>query len=170
MMLENVLPEFYFPEHLIFTKPKFTIMKKIFRFMMPLIIVAAVATKTHAQESLYKRLGGYDALAAVTDDFIGRLATNKDMARFFTGASDDSKMKIRQHIVDFLCKGTGGPCVYMGRTMKDAHKGLKISENDWTIAAGLLMETLKKFNVPKKETDEVMAIVGSLKNDIVEVK
>ncbi len=54
--------------------------------------------------------------------------------------------------------------------MKDTHKGLKITESDWNIAAGLLDETFKKFNVPKKETDEVFALVSSLKNDIVEMK
>ena len=145
-------------------------MKKISRFMLPLILLVAITTKSNAQESLYKRLGGYDALAAVTDDFIGRLTANKDMARFFVGFSDDSKTKVRQHIVDFLCNKSGGPCAYTGRTMKDSHKGLKITENDWNIAAGLLAETLKKFNVPKKETDEVLAFVNTLKNDIVEMK
>lgn len=134
---------------------------------LPLLIFT---TKSYSQESLYKRLGGYDAIAAVTDDFIVRLATNKDISRFFVGLSDDSKTKIRQHIIDFLCNKTGGPCAYTGRTMKDTHKGLKITENDWKISADLLGETLKKFNVPKKETDEVFAFVTSLKNDIVEVK
>ena len=145
-------------------------MKQISHFVLTLFILVAITIKTNAQESLYKRLGGYDALAAVTDDFIGRLATNKDMDKFFVGASDDTKMKIRQHVLDFLCNKTGGPCIYMGRTMKDTHKGLKITENDWTIAGNLLVETLKKFNVPKKEMDEVLAFVTSLKNDIVEVK
>ena len=137
---------------------------------MFLVVIFVFATKSPAQESLYKRLGGYDAIAAVTDDFIGRLASDKVISRFFTGASDDSKMKIRQHIVDFLCYGTGGPCIYMGRSMKDSHKGLKISEKDWTITAGLLVETLNKFKVPKKEMDEVLAIVSTLKKDIVEVQ
>jgi len=144
-------------------------MKKI-SVMLPLITLLLVTTKGYSQESLYKRLGGYDAIAAVTDDFIGRLATNKDLSRFFVGLSDDSKVKVRQHIIDFLCNKTGGPCAYVGRTMKDTHKGLKITENDWNTSAGLLAETLKKFNVPKKETDEVFAFVSSLKNDIVEVK
>jgi len=144
-------------------------MKKLIT-TVSLISVMLFSAKSYSQESLYKRLGGYDALAAVTDDFIGRLATNKDLSRFFVGLSDDSKVKIRQHIIDFLCNKTGGPCAYTGRTMKDTHKGLKITENDWKISADLLGETLKKFNVPKKETDEVFAFVTSLKNDIVEVK
>jgi len=145
-------------------------MKKLAATILPLIALLLFTSKSFSQESLYKRLGGYDAIAAVTDDFIGRLATNKDLSKFFVGLSDDSKTKIRQHIVDFLCNKSGGPCAYTGRTMKDTHKGLKITENDWNISAGLLAETFKKFNVPKKETDEVFALVTSLKNDIVEVK
>ena len=145
-------------------------MKKLLVPILPLVALLIFTTKSYSQESLYKRLGGYDAIAAVTDDFIVRLATNKDISRFFVGLSDDSKTKIRQHINDFLCNKTGGPCAYTGRTMKDTHKGLKITENDWKIFADLLGETLKKFNVPKKETDEVFAFVTSLKNDIVEVK
>ena len=106
----------------------------------------------------------------MTDDFIGRLATNKDLSRFFVGLSDDSKVKVRQHVVDLLCNKSGGPCAYTGRSMKESHKGLKITENDWNIAAGLLGETFKKFNVPQKEADEVVALISSLKSDIVEVK
>ena len=145
-------------------------MKKITGTVLSLIVLLILTIECYAQESLYKRLGGYDAIAAVTDDFVGRLVANKDLGRFFTGASDDSKMKIRQHIVDFLCNKSGGPCYYIGRNMKDTHKGLKISEKDWNTSAGLLAETLKKFNVPKKETDEVFAFITSLKDDIVEAK
>jgi hemoglobin len=145
-------------------------MKKFAATILPLITLLLFTTKSYSQESLYKRLGGYDAIAAVTDDFVGRLATDKDISRFFVGLSDDSKTKVRQHIIDFLRNKTGGPCAYTGRTMKDTHKGLKITEKDWNISAGLLGETFKKFNVPKKEKDEVFAFVTSLKNDIVEVK
>src|SRR4030095_6537816 len=137
---------------------------------LSLISLLLCSAKSYSQNSLYKRLGGYDAIAAVTDDFIVGLVTNKDICRFFVGLSDDSKTKIHQHIVDFLCNKSGGPCAYIGRTMKDAHKGLKITENDWKSAAGLLGETFKKFNVPKQESDEVFTLISSLKNGIVEVK
>jgi len=68
---------------------------------------ASAQAQPAAQDSLYKRLGGYDALAAVTDDFIGRLVTDPKLGRFFIGFSTDSKARIRQHIVDFLCVATG---------------------------------------------------------------
>lgn len=141
--------------------------KKIFLTALFAVILFSAAD-SNSQESLYKRLGGYDAIAAVTDDFVIRLVTNEDMAKFFKGASDDSKKKIRQHIVDFFCEKTGGPCYYTGRTMKDSHKGMMITENEWNIAAGLLVETLDKFKVPHAEKDEFLAIVVQAKSDIVE--
>ena len=122
------------------------------------------------EKSLYERLGGYDAIAAVSDDFLMRLGTNKLVGRFLVGLSDDSKGKLRQHFVEFLCGATGGSCVYMGRDMKTVHKGLGITEEDWTQSVKLLIETLDKFKVPEKEKSEVLAAVSSLKGDIVEKK
>src|ERR1700676_1948527 len=84
-----------------------------------------------AQDSLYKRLGGYDALAAVTDAFLGRLATDPKEGRFFVGLSNDSKTRVRQHVVDFLCVATGGPCKYTGRDMETAHTGFNNTKTDW---------------------------------------
>jgi hemoglobin len=119
------------------------------------------------QESLYKRLGGYDAIAAVSDDFLGRLATDPKLSRFFVGFSTDSKARIRQHIVDFLCVATGGPCKYTGRSMETAHTGLNITEEDWNVSVKHLQETLDKFKVPAREQQEVMNAIASLKGQIV---
>ena len=118
--------------------------------------------------SLYKRLGGYDALAAVTDDFIKGLATDPKISRFFIGASDNSKARIRQLVLDQLCAATGGPCVYIGRDMKTVHKGLHITEEDWNISVKILMNTLTKFKVKEREQKDVAGALAGLKADIVE--
>jgi hemoglobin len=117
--------------------------------------------------SLYKRLGGYDALAAVSDDFLGRLATDPQLGRFFKGLGSDSQKKIRQHVIDFLCNATGGPCLYLGRDMKTAHTGLHITEDDWNASTNHLVETLDKFKVPEREKSEVLGAISGLKGDIV---
>jgi hemoglobin len=124
------------------------------------------------QESpnLYKRLGGYDALAAVTDDFIGRLVSDKQLSRFFGGVSLDSQKRIRQLVLDQLCAATGGPCIYIGRSMRTVHEGLGIAEDDWNVAVKLLVQTLDKFKVPKAEQGELAKILGTLKPDIVDKK
>jgi hemoglobin len=120
-----------------------------------------------APKPLYQRLGGYDAVAAVSDEFITRLATDPQFGRFFAGFSEDSKIRLRQHLVDQLCQATGGPCYYVGRSMKQVHGGLKITEAEWTAAGNHMIGTLTKFKVPAKEKDEVMAIMASVKADIV---
>jgi hemoglobin len=120
-----------------------------------------------AQDSLYKRLGGYDALAAVTDDFIGRMATDAKLGRFFVGLSNDSKVRVRQHVVDFLCQATGGPCKYIGRDMVTAHTGLGITEEDWAASVKYLGETLDKFKVPAREQQDVVNAIAPLKSQIV---
>lgn len=145
-------------------------MKKLVALGCVLLFSLAAFADNHPEKpkSLYQRLGGYDAIAAVTDDFIGRLATDKVLSRFFVGHSEDSLKRIRQHVVDQLCAATGGPCIYTGRDMKTSHKGMGISEAEWNIAAGHLVATLDKFKVPAKEKDEVLGAVSSLKKDIVE--
>ena len=120
------------------------------------------------EKSLYERIGGYNALAAVVDDFIGRLVTDKRFEKFFVGHSEDSRKRIRQHILDQFCAATGGPCIYTGRDMKTTHHGLGITDADWDAAAKHLVASLDRFKVPEKEKGEVLSFVTSLKKDIVE--
>jgi hemoglobin len=145
-------------------------MKKTVMFVCVFLVALslAAADQTEKPKSLYQRLGGYDAIAAVTDDFIGRLAADKQISRYFVGHSEDSLKKIRQHVIDQLCAATGGPCVYTGRDMKTSHKGMGITEAEWNQAAALLVQTLDKFKVPAQEKSEVLAAVSALKKDIVE--
>jgi hemoglobin len=120
-----------------------------------------------AQKSLYQRLGGYDAIAAVTQDFLGRLGNDPQLKRFFIGLSTDSKRKVRNHTVDFLCMATGGPCEYTGRDMETVHTGLNITDADWDISVKHLIATLEKFKVPAQEKQEVLTAISSLKPKVV---
>jgi hemoglobin len=141
----------------------------IFALVLSLLLMVAGSMPSRAQEkSLYERIGGYNALAAVVDDFVGRLVSDKQFDRFFAGHSIDSKKRIRQHILDQFCAATGGPCIYTGRDMKTSHAGLGITEAEWDAAAKHLVASLEKFKVPEKEKGEVLAFVVTLKKDIVE--
>ncbi len=146
-------------------------------FMLAVVVAAQQPVKAsnadasggeQMKKSLYARLGGYDAIAAVVDDFIGRLVADKRFGKFFVGHSEDSLKKIRMHLIDQLCAAAGGPCLYTGRDMKTSHHGLGITSDDWDAAANHLVESLDKFNVPKAEKDELLAFVGTLKKDIVD--
>ena len=117
--------------------------------------------------SLYTQLGGYDAISAVTNDFITRLATDPQLGKFFVGLNDASKQRVQQHVIDFLCNATGGPCLYLGQDMKTAHKGLHITEAEWNISVQHLVDTLNKFKVPQAQQTAVLGAIGGLKGDIV---
>jgi len=133
----------------------------------PYLMAAPPQQMAPAGPSLYTRLGGYDAIVAVTKDFITRLATDPQLSKFFVGLNDTSKARVEAHVIDFLCVATGGPCIYTGQDMKTAHTGLHITEADWNTSVAHLTETLNKFKVPQKEQTEVMTAIGSLKGDIV---
>lgn len=142
------------------------------RIVCTALLVVAVQAEVGAQanmsNSLYKRLGGYDAIAAVTDDFVGRLVNEPLIAPFFKGHSQATLANIRQRVIEQVCAATGGPCLYTGRDMKTAHKGLGITEEQWNVSVRHFTATLEKFNVPAKEKSELLGIIGGLKADIVE--
>jgi len=121
-----------------------------------------------AEASLYRRLGGYDVIAAATDDLLTRLTSDPQLGPYWKGHSKDSMRRDRQLVVDFLCYATGGPVEYRGRDMKTSHEGLGISESDWQLFVAHTKATLDKFAVPAREQEEFLAAAASLKGDIVE--
>jgi hemoglobin len=119
-------------------------------------------------ETLYSRLGGYDAIAAVTDDLLRRLKADPKLERFWKNRGTDGMRREQQLLVDFLCASAGGPLYYTGRDMKLSHEGMGIDEADWRAFVGHLEATLDKFQVPVMERGQVLAFVDSTKRDIVE--
>ena len=129
---------------------------------------ASQEPKAAKTPSLYQRVGGYDTLAAIFDDLGPRLAKDPQFARFFTGHATDSDLRQRQRALEVLCQDSGGPCVYTGRPLKQAHGGLGIGEAHWTAFLGHLTATLDHLKVAQKEKAEVLSLVGRYKTDIVE--
>ena len=119
-------------------------------------------------KTLYERLGGYDAISAVANDLLRRLQGDSRLARFWQHRGEDGVKREKQFLIDFLCSSAGGPPYYTGRDMKTSHKGMKISESDWSAFLGHLNATLEAFQVPQAEREEVVAFVQSTKPDIVE--
>ena len=119
-------------------------------------------------ESLYKRLGGYDAIAAVADDLLPRLTADPRLGRFWQHRGEDGVRREKQLLIDFLCASAGGPLYYVGRDMKTSHRGLRIDEHDWQVFLGHVHATLDRFNIPGRERSEVFGFVESLKKDIIE--
>jgi hemoglobin len=90
------------------------------------------------------------------------------LARFWQHRGEDGLRREKQLLIDFLCSSAGGPLYYTGRDMKTSHRGMGISERDWSSFLQHLNATLDAFRVPPAERKEVTAFVESTKPDIVE--
>jgi hemoglobin len=140
---------------------------RIAALVLALLVVSSTADATfyQKQRSLYQRLGGMEAITAVVDDFVGNVARDRRINRFF--AKTDIP-RLKRLLVAQICAGSGGPCVYRGRSMKDAHRGLGIRNRHFNALVQDLVKSLDKFNVPAREQRELLALLGPMRRDIVE--
>lgn len=121
-------------------------------------------------KSLYDRLGGVYAIAAVVDDFIDRIMIDPRLnanPKVDEAHHRVSKAGFKYYVTEQVCAATGGPQRYTGRTMYDSHANLGITEGEWQAFLDDLRQTFDKFGVPAAERAELVAIVESTKKDIV---
>ena len=122
------------------------------------------------QRSLYDRLGGVYSIATVVDDFIERLLVNRTLNA--NPAINEARARVPKaglkfQVTALVCEVTGGPCKYTGRAMKESHQHLNITPAEWDAMVADFKMTLDKFKVPQTEQQELIAIVGGTKKDIV---
>lgn len=124
-------------------------------------------------KNLYDRLGGVYAIASVVDVFIERLLVNNTLNA--NPAIDAARKRVPKaglkfQVAALVCEVTGGPCKYTGRTMKESHSGLNITEKEWDSMVADFRTTLDQFKVPAAEQKELIDIVASTRPDIVTKK
>jgi len=131
-----------------------------------LVLAAGCASRDSAmtEKSLYDRLGGKPAITAVVDDFIGNVAGDARINKRF---ADANIPQLKTMLVDQICQATGGPCTYKGQTMLAAHKGMKITDAEFTALVEDLVKSLDKFKVGAREKNELLSALGGMKGDIV---
>jgi hemoglobin len=127
-----------------------------------------MTSPTERDSSLYARLGGYDAICAATDDLLARLQGDPQLRDYWKGTSETTRRKGRQLVVDFMVQAAGGPAYYAGQDMRTAHAGMHIGERDWEIFMRHAAATLEQFDVPARESEEVLGFFSSLKGEVVE--
>jgi hemoglobin len=117
-----------------------------------------------AEPTLYERLGGQEAIVAVVDDFVANVAADERINGFFANTDIEA---LKASLVDQVCEAAGGPCAYEGEDMKTAHAGLGITEEHFNAMGEDMLATLETFEVPERETNELMSLLGSMQGDIV---
>jgi hemoglobin len=120
--------------------------------------------------SLYERLGGIYAIAAVVDTFIDRIMVAPELNA--NPLVDEAHHRVpkagfKYLVTEMVGQATGGPQRYTGKTMAESHKHLNISPSEWVVFAGIFKAVLDEYKVPEAEQAELFAIVGTTRGDIV---
>lgn len=136
--------------------------------LLALVATTEPAAAQSADAPLYQRMGGYDRIATVVDDFFGRFGTDPTLAPFLGGLNAAAGARVRQNFIDFFCARTGGPCLYNGRDMKSAHEGLAIKEAHFESVIRHFDAALDAQRVGGAEKQELLTMLRGLKADIVQ--
>jgi len=149
--------------------------RSMFLIAGALLLLAAPASWAEepaatGEKSLYDRLGGLAPISVVVSDFIDALVPDEMLNQ--NPAIKEARDRVpaaylKFHVTSMLCQATGGPCAYTGRTMKESHAHLHITGAEWDRMAQIFKQVLDKFKVPEKEQQDLFALVGTTKADIV---
>ena len=118
-------------------------------------------------KSLYDRLGGGDAINALTESWVARVGGDDRANGKFARTDIPRLMK---EVADQLCEVTGGPCVYTGRSMRETHAGMETTAGEFDVVTQHLGAALDELRVPKTEQDELVELLRPMRADIVEVE
>lgn len=147
-------------------------MKSFFSLLTSAALVfTSISTPTiHAQEkqtdqpTIYARLGGQGAIDAAVDLFYVKVLADDRVNFFFEDINMKAQVRKQK---EFLGAALGGPTPWEGKDMRAAHKNLEITEADFGVIAEHLLASLEELNVPEPLIGEIMAVVGSVKNAVL---
>ncbi|MDL0433856.1 group 1 truncated hemoglobin [Marinobacter sp. TBZ242] len=121
--------------------------------------------------TLYERLGGDGGIAALVDEIVEAHMRNPQIEARFTPYRDDPAHleAVKGHLREFLTSGSGGPGDYHGKSMREAHRGLNISEAEYMAAIDDILAVLDRHEIDPQTRQKMLGIAYSLKDDIMHV-
>ena len=119
------------------------------------------------KQTLYDKYGGFGTIAAVVAAFYDKVGAEDRLTPYF---KNTDMAKLLDHQTKFLCKVLGGPDNYEGRSLKPSHAALNIDPAAFKLVRSLLKQSLQEAGVKAKDVVAIMAIVNSVKDEIITVK
>ncbi|AKN17266.1 hemoglobin glbN [Mycobacterium haemophilum DSM 44634] len=114
--------------------------------------------------SIYDRIGGYEAIEVVVEDFYARVLADDQLSSFFAG-TNMSRLKGKQ--AEFIAAALGGPAPYTGASMKQVHQGRGITMHHFTLVAGHLSDALTTAGILAETVTEILGVIAGLAPDVV---
>ena len=123
-----------------------------------------VSASTASSGSLYRELGGKEGITKVVDLFLAKVVNDLRINLFFE--QTDHK-DLRNLVIEQFCQATGGPCVYSGRSMEEAHSGMNLTDADFAAFVEDLIAAMDELKVPKPSQEKLLALLGPMKPQVV---
>ncbi|MBV0926076.1 group 1 truncated hemoglobin [Halomicroarcula limicola] len=115
-------------------------------------------------QTIYREIGGRDAVEAVVADFYDRVLSDERLTPYFEGMDMD---ELRAHQIQFISAVAGGPVDYGGDDMREAHAHLDITEEDFEAVGDYLESALRANGVDDDSVEAIMAEVMALKDPVL---
>jgi hemoglobin len=115
--------------------------------------------------NIYAAIGGASTVSAAVDDFYRRVLADAELSGYFSEVDVD---RVKAHQRAFLAAALGGPTVYRGRSMREAHARLRIRDADFDRVVSHLAATLTSLGVSGPTIGMIAEVLGPLREQIVD--
>ena len=120
-----------------------------------------------AAAPLYTALGEKAGIRAVMDDLVQRLATDTRTADMF---KDTNRNALASQLTNQACQLAGGPCVYKGPDMKEAHENQKITKAHFNALVEMAQQAMAAKGVPFAAQNQLLALLAPMHRDVITVR
>ena len=117
--------------------------------------------------TLFQRLGAAEGIARLVDDAVAAHLANPLIKTRYEQIKDMAHIK--QLSREFFTAGSGGPATYTGKGMLAAHKGMNVSEQEFLAVTDDIVGAMNKNGIDEDSKKDVLAILYSLKGEIIRV-
>jgi hemoglobin len=138
-------------------------MKQLKKTGVVLLLMCTGLMMAQAEESLYEQLGGQPAIESITKHLLDRILTNPKIDFLFE-ETDREDLHIK--IVNQVCMETGGPCVYEGLDMVEAHSGMEIKYSEFDVFVEDFILAMEDAGIPFRLQNKVLAIFAPMREDV----
>lgn len=115
-------------------------------------------------DALYRSLGSTAGIERLVDATLARVHADLRINLFF---ENTDLADLRRLLIEQICSASGGPCVYTGRSMEEAHSGMNLSDEDFDAFVEDLVAAMNEVAVSAPTQQQVLGLFGPMKPDIV---
>jgi hemoglobin len=135
---------------------------RLIAILLPLGL--SVTSLAQADDALFQSFGGKPGIDRLVDRFVDSLLADPRVKDSF---KDSNLRRLRTQLKSQLCQLTGGPCVYEGRDMIEAHSKLGVDEAQMNALVEDLQDAMRAAEIPFRTQNKLLALLAPMKRDIV---